>query len=337
MGVAYDVFGNGKTALKMNLGKYLEGVGVAAELRQLESDASHPDLTGSVRRAGRHPDLDRRQRRFRRPTATCTNPLRQRKSCGGQRWRSDFCGQISNSRSASRPDRQLRSRPPQRLGRACRRTGASASRSSSRLLPRMSIEVGYYRRWFDGFTVNDNLRWQPADLDAVQHHGAAGSAPARMAAATPIGTLYDVVPAKSGQIDNAVDARRQVRRVVSGTSTAWTSRSTCDQGGLTLQGGTSTGQNVADACDVRAQPARAERRQSAPGSSARTSARRQPVLPRRVRRADAASRARHLHDPEDRRAGERGVPEQARAAALRQLRDAGGQVAQFLGRRRPAT
>ena len=28
MGVAYDVFGNGKTALKVNVGKYLEGVGV---------------------------------------------------------------------------------------------------------------------------------------------------------------------------------------------------------------------------------------------------------------------------------------------------------------------
>ena len=26
--MAYDVFGNGKTAVKMNLGRYLEGVGV---------------------------------------------------------------------------------------------------------------------------------------------------------------------------------------------------------------------------------------------------------------------------------------------------------------------
>ena len=38
MGVAYDLFGNGKTALKVNLGKYLEGVGVPAQLRQHESD-----------------------------------------------------------------------------------------------------------------------------------------------------------------------------------------------------------------------------------------------------------------------------------------------------------
>jgi len=28
MGVAYDLFGNGKTALKLNVGKYLEGAAV---------------------------------------------------------------------------------------------------------------------------------------------------------------------------------------------------------------------------------------------------------------------------------------------------------------------
>ena len=28
VGVAYDVFGNGRTAVKMNIGRYLEGVGV---------------------------------------------------------------------------------------------------------------------------------------------------------------------------------------------------------------------------------------------------------------------------------------------------------------------
>ena len=30
IGVAYDVFGNGKTAIRFNLGKYLEGVGTSS-------------------------------------------------------------------------------------------------------------------------------------------------------------------------------------------------------------------------------------------------------------------------------------------------------------------
>ena len=52
-GVAYDVFGNGKTAIKVNVGKYLEGVGVAAQLRERESDAAHAadDVGRSARQA----------------------------------------------------------------------------------------------------------------------------------------------------------------------------------------------------------------------------------------------------------------------------------------------
>ena len=37
MGVAYDVFGNGKTALKVNVGKYLEGVGIQLNYANAES------------------------------------------------------------------------------------------------------------------------------------------------------------------------------------------------------------------------------------------------------------------------------------------------------------
>ena len=31
------------------------------------------------------------------------------------------------------------------------------------VLPRMSVEVGYYRRSFDNFTLNDNLAVKPSD------------------------------------------------------------------------------------------------------------------------------------------------------------------------------
>ena len=47
------------------------------------------------------------------------------------------------------------------------------------LLQRMSIEVGYYRRSFDGFTMNDNLALAAGDLTAVHRHRAARSAAAR--------------------------------------------------------------------------------------------------------------------------------------------------------------
>ena len=61
VGVAYDVFGNGKTALKVNVGKYLEGVGV-----QLNYANPNPTtrLPGDGPAASRDADLDRREQQF---------------------------------------------------------------------------------------------------------------------------------------------------------------------------------------------------------------------------------------------------------------------------------
>ncbi|HEY6614252.1 MAG TPA: hypothetical protein VIZ32_07015, partial [Vicinamibacterales bacterium] len=66
-----------------------------------------------------------------------------------------------------------------------------------------------------------------------------------------IGTLYDVVPSKAGQVNTlstlAENYGKQYQ-YFNGLDVTVSLR----QGGLTLQGGTSTGQNVADACEVRA-------------------------------------------------------------------------------------
>src|SRR6185436_18275222 len=117
------------------------------------------------------------------------------------------------------------------------------------LMQRMSIEVGYYRRSFDGFTVTDNLALTNADLtpytvNAPQDSRLPGGG------GYPIGTLYDVVPSKAGQVDNLstlADKYGKEYQYFNGFDVTLSLR----QGGLTLQGGTSTGQNVADACEVR--------------------------------------------------------------------------------------
>ena len=59
----YDVFGNGKTALKGNVGKYLEATITGVELRHREPDVAH--------RAERLAQLDRQQRQLENPTAIC--------------------------------------------------------------------------------------------------------------------------------------------------------------------------------------------------------------------------------------------------------------------------
>ena len=47
------------------------------------------------------------------------------------------------------------------------------------LVPRVSVEVGYNRRWFHGEKVTDNQLREPGRLPAVHDHGPAGSAAAR--------------------------------------------------------------------------------------------------------------------------------------------------------------
>jgi len=119
------------------------------------------------------------------------------------------------------------------------------------LMKRMSIEVGYYRRSFDGFTLNDNLLLTPADL--TPYNIVAPSDPRLPGGGGyTISGMYDVVPAKSGQVDNLAtlaDKYGKEYQYFNGFDFTLNLRASS---GLTFQGGTSTGQNVADACDVRA-------------------------------------------------------------------------------------
>ena len=116
--------------------------------------------------------------------------------------------------------------------------------------PRSALEVTYTRRSFHGFSVVDNRALQPADLtrfslvapEDPRLPGGGGYV---------VPGLYDVVPEKAGQVDNLVTD--------SSTFGSWWQRFN----GIDLNvnarlgsdflfvGGTSTGQTVADNCDVR--------------------------------------------------------------------------------------
>ena len=118
------------------------------------------------------------------------------------------------------------------------------------ILPRMSIEVAYHRRWFNGFTLNDNLLTTSSDY-------APYSVTAPLDPRLPGGGgyvipgLYDVSPALAGQINNLVIDSQQYGgwyQYFNGVDVTLNARTGW---GLTVQGGTSTGQNVADNCAVR--------------------------------------------------------------------------------------
>jgi hypothetical protein len=181
------------------------------------------------------------------PDCDLLNPLaNDRRSSGG-----DFCGQISNLAFGQKVLSDNYD-PALLAGWGVRSSDWSLGLSvQQQLLPRMSIEVAYQRRWFNGFTLNDNLLTKSSDYSAYSITAPRDS---RLpdGGGYVISNLYDVSPALSGQISNLVTDSASYGdwyQYFSGVDVTLNVRT---RGGLTFQGGTSTGQNVADACAVRA-------------------------------------------------------------------------------------
>jgi len=246
LGVAYDVFGNGRTALKLNVGKYLEGVGVQLNYINTNPILRMPRSTGQFGTAGVTRTWTDANGNF-QPDCDLLNPLaNDRRSTGG-----DFCGQISNLAFGQKVLSDNYD-PALLAGWGVRSSDWSLGVSvQQQLLPRMSIEVAYQRRWFNGFTLNDNLLTKSSDYSAYSITAPRDS---RLpdGGGYVISNLYDVSPALSGQISNLVIDSASYGdwyQYFSGVDVTLNVRT---RGGLTFQGGTSTGQNVADACAVRA-------------------------------------------------------------------------------------
>jgi len=249
-GAAYDVFGDGRTAVKMNIGRYLEGVGVQLNYANTNPTLRIPTSTGpfgvpGVTRTWIDADADLV------PDCDLTNPQANGNAAatpggGGP----DFCGLISNTRFGQ-PVLTGNYDPDVLNGWGVRAADWSLGVSlQQQLMRRMSIEVGYYRRSFDGFTMNDNLLLEASDLTPYTITAPSDS---RLpgGGGYQVGTLYDVVPAKSGLVDNLQTLAEKYGKWYSyfnGVDVTLSLR-TSD---FTVQGGTSTGQNVADNCDVRA-------------------------------------------------------------------------------------
>jgi hypothetical protein len=162
----------------------------------------------------------------------------------------DFCGQISNLRFGQ-PVLTGNYDPDLLNGWGVRAGDWSFGVSvQQQILKRMSVEVGYYRRWFDGFTLSDNLALSPSDLTPYSVIAPQDSRLPNGGGYTIAG-LYDVIPTKAGQVDNLATLAEKYGKqyqYFNGFDFTVSLRANA----FTFQGGTSTGQNVADACDVRA-------------------------------------------------------------------------------------
>jgi hypothetical protein len=244
VGLAYDVFGNGRTALKANFGKFLEGVGVSTNYANSNPTLRIPTSTGpfgvqGVTRTWIDADSDFV------PDCDLNNLGNQDlRPTGG-----DLCGPISNARWGQ--NILTNQYDPNLLkGWGVRPSDWNFGISvQQQILRRMSVEVAYHRRSFSGFTVQDNTL--VADNEYNEFSVTAPSDPALPGGGGyVVSGLYDVTPTKFGQIlNNVTDSSTfgETSQIFNGVDVTVNLR----QGGLTLQGGTSTGRTTADFCDVR--------------------------------------------------------------------------------------
>ena len=232
-GVAYDLFGNGKTALKVNIGKYL----VAADGSSITGGQLNPLSRVSTSASRTWTDANTNFR----PDCDLLNAQAQDlRAAGG-----DFCGLNSNL-NFGRPVFNTTFDPDTLTGWGKRAYDWNFGiQVQQELLPRVSVNVGYFRRVFGNFFVTDNR----ATHATTTTPSASRRRPIRGCPAVAdytISNLYNVRPALSGVTNNFQtfsDVYGAQRRHWNGVEVNFTARV---RGGLTFQGGTSTGRRIDD-------------------------------------------------------------------------------------------
>jgi len=231
-GVAYDLFGNGKTSVKVNFGKYLEPTS-----NNNNYILSNP--IGRIATTTTRSWTDTNNNFV--PDCNLTSP-----ALNGE------CGAMSaqtfgtTALTTAAIDQKILH------GWGVRSNDWQFGVSiQQQILPRVSIEAGYFRRWLNNFTVTDNLATAAGDF--TPYSITAPSDPRLPGGGSyAVSGLYNVVPNKFGQTSNnitlASDFGEQYQ-MYNGMLLNVSAR----LGAAQFQGGVNTGKTVQDNCAVRAQ------------------------------------------------------------------------------------
>ena len=234
MAVSYDLNGDGRTALKMTLGKYM-GV---TELG-IQGEALNPTLRLVTNTQRSWNDANRNFV----PDCDLLNS-----AANGE------CGAYSNA-NFGRNAYSNTIDPGVLHGWGLRPYNWEWSGSVQReLMPSVGLNFGVFRRWYGNFFTTDNRATASTDYDRFtlsapsdpKLPGGGGYA---------LTGLYNVTPAKFGQTDNFVTSVKN--SYGGGQKEFWTGYDLTVQmrsvQGVTLSGGLSTGHTTNDTCDLKKQ------------------------------------------------------------------------------------
>ena len=226
VGAAYDLFGNGRTALKVALGRYVAktGIPITQNNNPIQTSINSVSRTWTDSNQNYIPDCD----------------LANRLSNGecGPWGNQNFGGLGATTRYA---DDAL-------LGYNARGYNWDfTTEVQHQLNPRVSINAGYYRNWFGNHLATDNVLVTPSDFSSYCITAPKDSRLPGGGGYEVCG-LYDVIPARFGQVNSVItqsDNYGKLTRVNDFFNVTMSARL---GPGLQFGGGVDTGRSVNDAC-----------------------------------------------------------------------------------------
>jgi len=263
MAMAWDVFGDGKTALKVNLSKYVLGLSLAASNPLITLSNSNivttagSNITGAPGRTW----TDNNNNFI--PDCDLTNPNLQGPTQTGANNQVDTCGAVTGAGAlmyANTPTPQQAGDDNARYGWGKRAYSWEFSVAAQREIAKgVSVYAGYFRRWFGNFLVTDDQNHTANDYDQYSiTPGAIPAVPATAGGAALPGNLYT-----TGFFNQKLGTLPAANNIIGLSDTFFPGSNMIDHWngfdisldmrlprGIIFRGGTSTGRQVTDMCDI---------------------------------------------------------------------------------------